>query len=114
MTNHFIKRNSLVLKCSRVRDWSLLIPGMGVEGNITFFSKKTHNPSKFHFKFSYPIRKSSKNFITKHVEAFYVLIVFTILINPIKNRFKDKQLTATYNLIALNLKESSHIIYVQY
>ena len=32
--------------------------------------------------------------------------------NPIKNRFKDKHLTATYNLIALNIKESFHIKYV--
>ena len=37
-----------------------------------------------------------------------------IFTNPIKNKFKDEQLTATYNLIALNLKESFHIIYVQY
>ena len=34
--------------------------------------------------------------------------------NPIKNQFKDKHLTATYNLIALNIKESFHIKYVQY
>ena len=84
------------------------------ERKYNFFLKKIHNPSKFRFKFSYSIRKSSKNFITQHVEAFYVLIVFTIFTNPIKNRFKDKQLTATYNLIALNLNESSHIIHVQY
>ena len=78
-----------------------------------FFSKKliTHPnfPSNFH-----TIRKSPKNFISQHVQAFYVMIILTILKNPIKNRFKDKHLTATYNLIALNLKESSHINYVHY
>ena len=39
-----------------------------------------------------------------------MLIVFTIFTDSINNRLKDKQLTATYNFIALNLKESSHII----
>ena len=29
--------------------------------------------------------------------------------NPVKNRFKDKHLTTTYNLIALNIKDSFHI-----
>ena len=33
---------------------------------------------------------------------------------PIKNRFKDKHLTAANNLIALNLNESSHKNYVHY
>ena len=47
-----------------IRDWSLLIPGTGAEGNIIFFSKKliTHPnfPSNFHTpsenlpKLSYP------------------------------------------------------------
>ena len=37
-----------------LRDWSLLIPGTGAEGNIIFL-RKTHAPSKFAFKFSYPI-----------------------------------------------------------
>ena len=100
--------------CYYLRDWSLLIPGTGAEGNIVFSQKKTHNPSKFYFKFLYPIRKFFKNFITQHIQAFYVLPVSTIFKNTIKNRFKDKHLTAAHNLIALNLKESSHIIYVQY
>ena len=37
------------------------------------------------------------------MQAFYVLIVFVIFKSHIKNRFKDKHLTATYNLIVLNL-----------
>ena len=72
-----------------VRDWSLLIPRTGAEGNIIFL-QKIHNPSKFLFKFSYPTCKSSKNFTTQHVQAFYVLTVFTIFTNPIENGFNDK------------------------
>ena len=44
--------------------------------NDNFFLRKTHNPSKFPLKFSDPIRKSSRNFITQHVQAFYLLIRF--------------------------------------
>ena len=94
-------------------DWSLFTPRTGAEGN-KFLLQKTHNPSKFPFKFSYPIPKASKPFIPHCVQVFYVLIIFTIFKNPITNRFKDKHLTATYNLIALNLKESSHINYVEH
>ena len=57
------------------RDWSLLIPRRRWK-ELQFCLPKTHKPSKFPFKFSYPIRKSSKNFITQHVQAFYVLIRF--------------------------------------
>ena len=46
--------------------------------------------------------------MTQHVEVFCVLIVFMIFTNRIKNRFKDKQVAATYNFIALNLKKSHH------
>ena len=38
-----------------------------------------------------------------------MLIVFTIFKNSIKNRFKDKHLTITYNLIALNIEDSFHM-----
>ena len=86
-----------------LRDWSLLIPGTGAEGNIIFSPKD-----------SCPIQISLQIFIPQYLQAFYVLIIFTIFKNPIKKRFKHKHLTATYSLIALNLKESSHRNYVQY
>ena len=76
-----------------------------------FFSKKliTHPnfPSNFH--------TSSEN-LQKHSypKVCKFFMYFRIFKNPIKNRFKDKHLTATYNLIALNIRESAHINYVQY
>ena len=69
-------------------------------GKYNFFSKNFITHPNFVSNFHTPYENIPK-FITQHVEVFYVLIVFTTFTNPIKNRFKDKQLTATYNFIAL-------------
>ena len=97
----------------RIRDWSLLILGTGPWKEYDFFSKKLithpdfplnfHTPSENLPKLSYP-----------NVYKLCVLIIFTIFKNSIKNKFKDKHLTTTYNWITLSIKESSHVNYVQY
>ena len=79
-----------------------------------FFLQKIHNPSKFPFKFSYPIWKSSKTFIPQHVQAFMCWSLLRYLRTQLKTGLNINIWLPLTNLIALNLKESSHINYVQY
>ena len=107
------RKENLSESPNHLRDWSLLIPGTGAEGNI-IFSQKNSLPIQISLQIFIPHLKIFQNFHTPTCTSFYVLIIFTIFKNPIENRFKHKHLTATHNLIALSLKESSHINYVQY
>ena len=53
----------------QVREWSLLIPGTGAEGNI-IFSPKTHNPSNTLLQIFIPHLKIFQNFHTPTCARF--------------------------------------------
>ena len=73
---------------SRFRKGLVIInTGTGAEGKV-IFSSKNSKPIQVSLQIFRPHPKIFQKFISQHVQAFYVLIIFKIFKNPIKNRFK--------------------------